>query len=126
MIFPILVALGTAAALPAHPSTVGSQPDETQSAAPVSPPDRSVIKSQLDEAQRAAAAGRLDQARLMISKAIAAGATQSEASRAIADFAFQSKKYPEALAAYQQLLMVTPTDPTFLERAGIAAFQTGE
>ena len=111
MILRVLVALSTLAAAPPNP--------------PSSLPDPATISSQLVEAQRAAEAGRLDQARLMISKAIAAGASQREANRAIADVAFQSGQYSNALALYQQLLVEAPNDPTFLERAAISAFQAG-
>jgi len=113
MIVAILAALSAAT----------TPPPNSTAAAPV---DAAAIKSQLDEAQRAAEAGRLEQARLMISKAIAAGASQSDAGRAVADLAFESAKYPEALALYKQLLVATPMDPLFLERAGISAFQTGD
>src|SRR3954453_2481027 len=97
MILSILVALSTRAATPTNPT-------------PPAAPDAVAIRSQLDEAQRAAVAGRLDQARLMISRAIAAGADQREADRAVADLAFKSNKYPDALALYQQLLLQAPTD----------------
>ena len=113
MILAILVALS--AATSPSPNSIA-----------VAPTDRAAIRSQLDEAQAAAAAGRLEQARLMISKAIASGATQIEAGKAIADLAFESGKYAEALAAYQQLLAIAPADSSLLERAGISAFQTGD
>ena len=113
MILAILVALSTAAGSPPVLSAVPG-------------PDKAAIKAQLDEAQRAAEAGRLDQARLMISKAIAAGAPPTDANRAVADLAFESKKYADALALYQQLLVAAPDDATLLERAGISAFETGD
>ena len=92
----------------------------------VAPADSAVIKSQLEEAQGAAAAGRLDQARLMIANAIAAGAPETDADRAIGNVAFEAGKYAEALAAFQQVLKVTPSDQRILERAGISAIQLGD
>src|SRR4051812_29620210 len=89
------------------------------SAATAPPLDDASLRSQLDEAQRAGAAGRLDQARLMISKAIAAGASEADADRAIGNVAFDARKFGEALAAYRQVLTVTPKDGLILERAGI-------
>ena len=83
-------------------------------------------QAQLEEAQRAAEAGRFDQARLMIANAIGAGASPTESDKAIADLAFQSRNYAEALAVYQKLLSIAPDDPLLLERGGLAALQTGE
>jgi Flp pilus assembly protein TadD len=80
---------------------------------------------QLKEARRAAASGRLDQARLMIANAIAAGASPADADRAVADLAFDSGNYPEALGVYQKLLTLAPDDTAVLERAGIAALHIG-
>jgi Flp pilus assembly protein TadD len=96
------------------------------SAATAPPLDDASIRSQLEEAQRAGAAGRLDQARLMISKAIAAGASEADADRAIGNVAFDARKFGEALAAYQQVLTVTPKDGLILERAGISAIEIGD
>jgi Flp pilus assembly protein TadD len=89
-----------------------------QAAAPPSP------GAQLEEARQAAASGRLDQARMMIANAIKAGASPADADRAIADLAFDSGNYPEALGVYQKLLALAPDDTVVLERAGIAALQT--
>jgi Flp pilus assembly protein TadD len=96
------------------------------SAATATPRDDAAIRSQLEEAQRAGAAGRLDQARLMISKAIAAGASEVDADRAIGNVAFDARKFAEALAAFQQVLTVTPKDSRILERAGISAIEIGD
>jgi len=81
---------------------------------------------QLQEARKAAASGRIDQARLMISNAIASGARSADADRAIADLAFDAGNYGQALGVYTKLLALAPNDPTILERAGIAALKTGD
>jgi len=91
-------------------------------AQPALPPSPTV---QLEEARRAAASGRLDQARLMIANAVAAGANPAESDRAIADLAFDAGNYPEALGVYQKLLALAPDDTVVLERAGIAALHIG-
>jgi Flp pilus assembly protein TadD len=94
-------------------------------AAATSAPPTLTPEVQLEEARKAAAAGRFDQARLMIANAVAAGAKGGMADRAIADLAFDSGNYAEALGVYQKLLASSPNDSTALERAGIAALQTG-
>lgn len=81
---------------------------------------------QLEEARHAAAAGRFDQARLMIADAIATGAQPADADRAIADLAFDSENYAEALGVYRKLLAIAPDDSAILERAGMAALQVGD
>ena len=47
---------------------------------------------------------RLDQAALMISRAVAAGASGVELDRAVADFAYASGNYAEAITRYEALL----------------------
>ena len=96
------------------------------SVATAAPLDNVATRSQLEEAQRAGAAGRLDQARLMIANAIAAGASEADADRAIGNVAFDAGKFGEALAAYQQVLTMTPKDSLILERAGISAIEIGD
>src|SRR4051795_10337840 len=105
MIAAVLIALSAAAATPVSPIT-GNRV--------------------LEEAQHAIVAGRLDQAKLMIGNAIAAGASGAQLDRALADLAFASDKNAEALAWYQQLLTTSPADPLLLERGGIAAFKVGD
>ncbi len=101
----LLIALSTAAATPAAPPATASR---------------------LEEARHAVVAGRLDQARMMIAKAIADGATGDDVNRTLADLAFASHNDAEALARYQQLLAANPGDPVLLERAGISAVQLGD
>lgn len=79
----------------------------------------------LSEAAHAINAGRLEQARKMIGKAVAAGATGLPVERLLADLAFKSGHDAEALARYQALLAKFPTDTLLAERAGIAALKTG-
>jgi Flp pilus assembly protein TadD len=77
-------------------------------------------------AEQALQAERLDQATIMISRAMAAGASGAELDRALADLAYASGKYAEALARYQALLKLAPSDRSLLEPAGIAALKLGD
>lgn len=79
----------------------------------------------LSEAANALAAGRLDQARTMIGNAVKAGAEGEPVERLLADLAFQSGDFAAALARYEALLSLRSGDSFLAERAGIAAFRTG-
>jgi Flp pilus assembly protein TadD len=77
-------------------------------------------------ASHAVRANRLDQATVMISRAIAAGASGPELDRLLADFAYASGKYPDALARYEALAKAVPSDPSLFEPAGISALKLGQ
>ena len=77
-------------------------------------------------AEHAVHVNRLDQAALMASRALAAGASGSEMDRLLADLAFANAKYPEALTRYEALLKSDPLNPAFQEHAGIAALKLGK
>ena len=80
----------------------------------------------LAEAAHALQAGRLDQARIMIGKAVAAGAPGQEVGRLVADLAYASGKNEEALSRYQLLLAANVSNSEGIaERAGIAALKLG-
>jgi Flp pilus assembly protein TadD len=96
------------------------------SAAAVSPSAQVPSAAQVEEARKAIAAGRLDQARIMIGRAIASGASGDLIDRALADLAFASDKYSEAIVRYQQLLQRHPDDVGLLQDAGIAALYLGD
>lgn len=82
--------------------------------------------SSLGEARHAIAAGRLDQARMMIGAAIKDGAKGEAIDRLLADLAFETGDFHSALARYQRLLVARPNDVQAAERAGIAALRTGD
>ena len=92
-------------------------------AAPVAPQS---APRNLENARQAVAAGRLDQARLMIGKAVAEGAAGADVDHALADLAYASGNFSEALVRYEQMLVAAPQDPMLLERSGIAAFKMGD
>lgn len=81
---------------------------------------------QLLGAAHAIANGRLDQARLMIGNAIAAGASGPPVERMLADLAFASGNNAEALSRYRNLVAANPSDLLLAERAGIAALKAGD
>jgi Flp pilus assembly protein TadD len=105
MILPLLVSAAVAAA------PVARAPD---------------VHALLAGASHAARVHRLDQANLMLMRAVSAGAKGPELDHAIADLAYASGKYEEALARYQAWLKAAPQDGSALESAGIAALKLGK
>jgi len=83
MIVPILLALDVAATAPA-----------------VLPPPA------LSDIEQAVRVGRLEQAQLMIGRAMAAGVKGAQVDLILADLAFAQGKNDEALVRYQQLLAI--------------------
>ena len=80
----------------------------------------------LGEAAHAIAAGRLDQARLMVAAAIKDGARGEAVDRLLADLAFRSGDHHSALARYEALLKTNRANAFLAERAGISAIRTGD
>ena len=80
----------------------------------------------LGEIEHAIDAGRLEQAKLMVARSVAAGMTGAPIDRVLADLAFASGKYDEALIRYRQLLGANPNDSRLAERAGISALKQGD
>ncbi len=89
------------------------------------PPAERTPQISLEEAGRAISAGRLDQARAILSTAIAAGAKGEPVDRLLADLAMAHGDDVQALAIYRQLLAAHPDEALLLERAGIAALRLG-
>ena len=79
----------------------------------------------LSDASQALEAGRLEQARLMVTRAMAGGAKGPELDRLLADLAFATGKDSEALARYDQLAQSGVDKVRVAERAGIAALRLG-
>ncbi len=78
------------------------------------------------EARHAIAAGRMDQARAMVARAIKAGAPAAQVDELLADLAFVSGSNAEALVRYESMLATAPRNSRFAERAGVAALRTGD
>lgn len=104
------VALALALADPAPPPALPAEP---------------AAQLSLTEAGRAIAAGRLDQAKAMLSAAVAAGVKGDPVDRLLADLAYARGEYEQALALYKALLTVHPDEALLLERGGIAALRLG-
>lgn len=79
----------------------------------------------LAEAGRAIAAGRLEQAKAILSVAIAAGVKGEPVDRLLADLHYASGEYVQALTYYRQLIAAHPDEILLLERGGIAALRLG-
>lgn len=96
--------------------------------APAPAADQGQPQSQisLSEAGRAIAAGRLDQAKSILSVAIAAGAKGEPVDRLLADLAYARAEYVQALGLYKALLADHPDEILLLERAGISALRLGQ
>ena len=107
----LVAAIGAAlsAAQPPTPVATGSDPA----------PSLSEISQALD-------AGRLEQARLMLGKAMSVGVKGPAVDRLLADFAFESGKNEEALARYQALIQTSADKSLVAERAAIAALRVGD
>ncbi|MEO5641465.1 MAG: hypothetical protein ABIQ98_06830 [Sphingomicrobium sp.] len=80
----------------------------------------------LDDARHALAAGRIEQARLIVDRAVAKGTAGRSVDALIADIAFQSGHDSDAATRYAKLTAADPTNALFAERAGIAALRSGD
>ena len=81
---------------------------------------------QLLEASRALEAGRLDQAKTMIAKAVALKAPAAAIDRLLAELAFREGRHAEALERFLALLTASPGNSLYAERAAIAALKLGD
>ena len=87
--------------------------------------DPAMTSERVREAGRAIEAGRLDQARLMIANGLANGAKGPKIDRLLADLAYASGNYAEAVARYRTLI-ATKSDAVACERGGISAIRVGD
>ena len=70
-------------------------------------------------------AGRVDQARLMIAKAVQEGQSEAVLDPLLAKLAYRTGAFEEALARYERLLAANPDDVALNERVGLAALSLG-
>ena len=89
------------------------------------PPATPASPSTLKDASHAIEAGRLEEAKLIIGRAIAGGATGAAVERVTADLAFAAGDYPQALAAYQRLSGSPEKQPSDCEKGAISALEIG-
>lgn len=87
----------------------------------VSPPDPTVIV----DASHAIDGGRLEEATLLIAKAISEGFRGAPIERLTANVSFASGKYLEALVAYQDLVRSKDKETGDCEKGAIAALELG-
>lgn len=100
-----------------------ADPAPDQPAAVAQPAAESQVS--LADAGQAIAAGRLDQARQILGVALAAGVKGEPVDRLLADLAYASADYHQALQIYKALLANHPNELLLLERAGISALRLG-
>lgn len=79
----------------------------------------------LNGAAHAIQEGRLDQGRLMIAQAIRSGYKGSPVERLLADLAFASRNYDEALGRYESLTAAGVRDSELCQRGAMSALQLG-
>jgi Flp pilus assembly protein TadD len=85
----------------------------------------SVSPTLLADTAHAIKAGRLEQARMMIAHAVAAGLSGAPVDKLVADVAFASGKFDDALGQYQALLAHGFGDQQVCENGAIAALKVG-
>jgi Flp pilus assembly protein TadD len=112
MIATLLLALASATA---HATTA---------APPAAPPPVSA-DTLINDADEAIAAGRLKEGRLLIGRAVAAGASGAPVERLLADIAFQNGHFDEAVSRYSHLVQTGHKDAHTCERGALAALHLG-
>ena len=80
----------------------------------------------LGDARQALAAGRVDQARLIVEAVVTKGTSGDAVDALLADIAYQSGHDADAAMRYARLFAADPTNTVFAERAGIAALRQGD
>ena len=90
------------------------------------PVSSALVPQLLEGASHALHVNRLDQASLMIARAVAAGASGRQLDRVLADLAYAKGSYLDALTRYQMLLKLAPQDQSLIEPAAIAALKLGQ
>jgi Flp pilus assembly protein TadD len=90
--------------------------------APAAP---AVSPTLLADTAHAIDAGRLEQARIMIASAVAHGLSGVPVDKLVADLAYASGKYDEALSQYQSFVTHGFGDPQICEKGAIAALKIG-
>ncbi len=87
--------------------------------APAARPDPSILK----DAAQAIDAGRLQEAKLIIARAITVGFRGAPIERLTADLAFASGKYLQAMAGYQRLVASPAKQPGDCEKGALSALE---
>jgi Flp pilus assembly protein TadD len=100
----------------------------TASPAPVAAPAAPVASpaSLIRDADHAITAGRLEEARLLIARAVASGATGPALERVLADLAYRKRNFQEAVNRYNHLAQIGHKDPQLCETGTLAALHLGQ
>jgi Flp pilus assembly protein TadD len=88
-------------------------------------PSTPVGVSVFKDASHAIDAGRLEEAKLLIARAVAAGFTGAPVERLTADLDFASGRYSDALALYQHLVGSSARRTSDCEKGAVAALEMG-
>jgi Flp pilus assembly protein TadD len=120
MTITLWLALASAAASTA-PASKPTQPAPT-----IAPTTAPSAASLIRDAEHAISAGRLEEARLLIGRAVAAGATGPALERVLADLAYQTGKFDEALSHYKHLVQIGQKDARVCEMGALAALHVGK
>ena len=99
----------------------------TARAAPAAPPAPPAVAptSLIHDAAQAITAGRLEEARLLIGRAVAAGASGPSLELVLADLAYQTGKYQEAVNRYKHLVQLGLKNSHTCEMGTLAALRLG-
>ena len=99
----------------------------TASPAPVAAPAPPAASpaSLIRDADHAITAGRLEEARLLIGRAVASGATGPSLERVLGDLAYRKDNFQEALNRYKHLAQIGQKDPQLCEMGTLAALHLG-
>jgi len=100
----------------------------TASAESATPPPTPTVApaSLVRDADHAITAGRLEEARLLIGRAVAAGANGPALERVLADLAYQSGNFQEAVNRYNHLVKAGHRDAHVCEAGALAALHLGQ
>ena len=99
----------------------------TASPAPVAAPTAPTASpaSLIGDAHHAITVGRLEEARLLIGRAVASGATGPALERVLADLAYRKGNFQEAVNRYKHLAQIGQKDPQLCEMGALAALHLG-
>ena len=114
----MILVLLAAASLASQSPTASQLPAAAPDAAPA---DESILQ----DAAQAIHGGRLEEAKLIIVRAISLGFRGPRIERLNADIAFASGKYLQAMVAYQHLAATPDKQPGDCEKGAISALQLG-
>ena len=115
----MILALVAAASLAAHPPHAAGAPAPAPKATAAPVPDPTILK----DAAHAIDAGRLEEAKLIIARAVTAGLRGAPIERLTANLAFASGNYLQAWSQYRHLAKAPDKEEGDCEKGAIAALR---